>query len=368
MLLLVAMALMTGAAVLAALWPLSRRSPPSHSEGNGDLGFYRDQLAEIDREIERGLISPGEANAARAEAGRRLIRAGGEVQSIGVSEGEPALRRRRAAAAFSLSIVPLIGLAVYGALGSPQLSSGQGAGQGSGAALADMAALIGQVERHLATRPEDGRGWDVIAPVYLRAGRYDDAAKAFAAARRLEGETVDRLTGYGEALVAAAGGVVSADAGAAFARALAIDPGSAKARFFVALGLEQDGELSRARAAYERILADAPGNAPWRPVVEGRLARLSNSQNPASASLPAEAVTPEIRAMVEGLDARLQQGGGTEAEWARLIRSYAVLGRPEDALDRLGKAKIALADDQAARGSLDRLAQELGLLKREASR
>jgi len=28
--------------------------------------------------------------------------------------------------------------------------------------------------------PQDGKGWEVLAPIYLRAGRFDDALQAYA--------------------------------------------------------------------------------------------------------------------------------------------------------------------------------------------
>jgi cytochrome c-type biogenesis protein CcmH len=365
MLLWIAMALMTGAAVMAVLWPLSRRLSGAENESRGDVEFYRDQLAELDREVERGLISPDQAKAARAEAGRRLLQAHADDGPGTCSTGEPALRRRRAAAAFSLSIVPLIGLAVYGVLGSPQIPSRAGVEVARADVVRDLDGAVARIESHLAANPEDGRGWDVIAPVYLAAGRFEDAAKAYAAARRIEGESVDRLTGQGEALVGAAGGVVSAEAAQIFARARTLDSGSAKARFYGALAAEQDGDVARARTEYERMIAEAPDQAPWLSVVQARLARLDGAE---PAPVAAQSVTPEIAAMVEGLDSRLAQNGGTEPEWARLVRSFVVLGRPDDARDRLAKAKTALAGDAQASASLDRLAQDLGLRSREAAR
>ncbi len=113
-------ALMTGAAVMAVLWPLSRR--PIVAEGSPDKQFYHEQVAEIERDRERGLLTAEEAEAARIEAGRRLLRAvPAETVSPGMI-GEPALRRRRAASAVALSTIPLLALAAYGAFGSPALA------------------------------------------------------------------------------------------------------------------------------------------------------------------------------------------------------------------------------------------------------
>src|SRR4051812_46208561 len=114
------LALMTGAAVMTVLRPLSQDSSLQPA-AQADVNFYRDQVAEIARDEERGVISGREAAAARIESGRRLLRAAESEPRAGTSMGEPCLRRRRAAAALALSIVPLVGLALYGALGSPYL-------------------------------------------------------------------------------------------------------------------------------------------------------------------------------------------------------------------------------------------------------
>ena len=65
---------MAAFAVLAALWPLLR--PPSGAQtdaGANEAAFFRAQLEEIRRDVERGLLPQREAESARAEAARRLI-------------------------------------------------------------------------------------------------------------------------------------------------------------------------------------------------------------------------------------------------------------------------------------------------------
>ncbi len=368
MLLWISLALMTGAAVLSVLWPLSRAS--AASEPDSDVPFYKAQLAEIDRDRERGLLDAPEAEAARVESGRRLLRAAGAVAAPMDATSEPALRRRRAASALSLSVVPIVGLALYGGLGSPELTGRRAveppASTSSETAPSGLASALARVEDHLAANPNDVRGWDVIAPIYLRTGRFDDAARAFGQARRLGGDTAERLLGEGEALVSAAGGTVDAPARELFRRVIERDPASPPARYYLALGAEQAGDREGASAGYRALLAASKPDAAWVPLVRTRLARLGGG--PAVATLPDGAVTPEIAAMVSGLDTRLARGGGSEAEWSRLIRSFAVLGRRDDARDRLGRARTALAGDPEAAPRLDTLAEELGLGAVGASR
>ena len=122
--------------------------------------------------------------------------------------------------------------------------------------------------------PEDGEGWDVIAPVYYKLGRFRDAANAYAHAARLKGETVRRLAGLAESAVFAADGIVTEEARAAYEKILKLEPGRVEPRFWLALAKEQDGKLADALADYKALLAEAPPDAPWRAAVEGRIAEV----------------------------------------------------------------------------------------------
>jgi len=134
--------------------------------------------------------------------------------------------------------------------------------------------LLARVENHLAEKPDDGRGWELLAPLYLRLGRTADAVKARANALRLLGETAGRLADLGEALVADANGVVTANARAAFDRATALDGNQPKARFFLGLAAEQDGRKHEARKIWQALAASAPADAPYLPAVRAALERV----------------------------------------------------------------------------------------------
>lgn len=353
-------ALMTGAAVMAVLWPLSRR-PTLPGGQEADAAFYQDQIAEIDRDLERGLISAREAEAARAEAGRRLLRAAAQADQAANAEGEPALRRRRAASALALSLVPLCALTVYGAYGSPALPGKPLAARvGADPERIDIAEAVARIEGHLAQNPNDGRGWEIVAPVYMRSGRYDDAAKAYEAAIRALGPSADRFANLGEALVNAASGVVSAEARSAFEAALKADPVAPKAQFYLARAAEQDGDRAGAASRYQALVASSPPDAPWVPVVKDRLAAL---QGPAAdiAALPPGQQGEAIRGMVEGLSGRLASQGGTVEEWARLVRARTVLGERDKAVAALAEARKAHAADPGKLAELEALVRPLGL-------
>src|SRR6187551_2703128 len=119
MILWLAFALMTAAAVFAVLWPLSRRA--SERAGGSDIVVYRDQLDEIARDRAAGLIGEGEAEAAKVEVSRRLIAAADAAEGEQLTGGASSLWRRRATAVAALLLVPAGATALYMVLGSPQL-------------------------------------------------------------------------------------------------------------------------------------------------------------------------------------------------------------------------------------------------------
>jgi cytochrome c-type biogenesis protein CcmH len=365
-------ALMTAAAVWAVLWPLARRGNELRS--GSDVAVYRDQLAEVERDRAAGLIGESEAVGARVEVSRRLI-AAADAQTGPPSSASSATWRRRAVALVALVVLPFGAAAFYLALGSPSLPD-QPLAPRLAASRSDPSVdtLIAQVEEHLSRRPEDGRGWEVIAPVYLRLGRFDDAVKARRNALRLNGATGEREAALGEALVFAANGVVTAEAKAAFERAIALDANRVEARYFLGLAAEQDGDYSQAAATWRALLEAAPPDAPWIDVLRGALARVnpggatgspridpSDEQVTASRQLGPEQRKAMIEGMVERLSERLHRDGADVDGWLRLVRSYLVLGQPEKARAAVIDARRALAGDAIKLRRLDDLLRGLGL-------
>jgi cytochrome c-type biogenesis protein CcmH len=373
MILWIIFALMTAAAILAVLWPLGRKA--AAGRGGNDLAVYQDQLEEIGRDRSAGLIGHAEADAARVEVSRRLL-AAADVEATAAQPAASAaqsLWRRRAAAIAALIVLALLPLGFYLVLGSPNVP-GQPAFARAKAVPGDQSidALVGQVEAHLAKSPNDGSGWEVIAPVYLRLGRFDDAVTARRKALALNGETATRDADLGEALVAAANGVVTDEAKHVFATAVTRDPHEAKARYFLGLADEQDGNRTGAAARWRAMLEEAPAGAPWVGFVRSALGRVtgepvaeasgpSDAEIAATANMSDEQRVEMIRGMVGRLSDRLHAQGGDVEGWLRLVRAYAVLGDRDKAKDAAADARHALADHPDDIKRVDELVKGLGL-------
>jgi cytochrome c-type biogenesis protein CcmH len=372
--------LLTACAVLSVLVPIVRRAPDAEQPSSHDLEVYRDQLAELDRDAARGLIRAAEAEEARAEISRRILKIAGE-------HGSPAGRPRkfgvaRAAAFAAVLSVPVVSWGLYAALGSPDNPSQPlSARLAADPANVPVDELIARAEAHLVAFPDDGRGWDVLAPVYLRMGRFDDSIEAFRQAIRLLGATADREAGLGEAITAAAGGLVSADAKGAFERALKLEPGHPKSAFFLASTLAQQGRVEEAVAAWNAMRPGLPPDSPWLTAIDQVLAeanrRLAAVGTPPAENGPgaddiaaASQMSPEdrnamIETMVARLDEKLKQNPLDPEGWQRLVRSYVVLGKTDEARDALARGVAALGAASKQAAELQAFAATLGLTRAE---
>ena len=392
MVLWIGFAVLTAVVVAALLRPLLAPPAPGHAEAGANAAVYRDQLAEIETERARGLIGEAEAEAARIEIARRLLATADAngPEAPASARGEITTIAMVVAAALPvLAIVAYLAVGAPGQPGQPHAARSPASARGT-APGTDQ--LISKVEERLRAMPEDGRGWDVIAPVYLRLGRYREAADAFTRALRLVGESPDRLAGLAESEVLANDGVITEVARKTYERLRELVPDRMEPRFWLAVAAEQDGRFEDAAKAYALLLNEGEADAPWRPTVierwreargklglatepvpiptpasradvaaGGRAPALAKSDVDAVQAMPAEARTKMIEDMVAGLDQRLSKDGRDLEGWQRLIRAYAVLGRREDALAALERARTALAEEMQSLEALSRLARSLGL-------
>lgn len=356
-------ALLTGAAVFAILWPLASKARVSAL--TPDVAFYKAKLTEIEREAESHLLSTEEAQAARTEAARRLLRA---TDAMHAPKRSTSRLPVRIAAVVALTFVPALSLGLYSVLGHPNwpddpLSARLKTPPGK----LNLAAAVAKVEAHLLHHPKDGRGYEVLVPAYMELGRFGDAVHAAAMALQLLGTTPRRLTIYGETMVYAAGGVVTEAASKVFAQAAAAKPAPPKALFFLGLAAAQGGNKKQALKDWQALLAQLPKSAPMRADLVPRIAALKKSMQPqanevaAIAALPAAKRAAVIKAMVDRLAARLAQNGHDIEGWLRLVRAYKVMNEDAKARAALASARHNFGNDPQAMARLDALARQLGL-------
>ncbi len=330
-----------------------------------DLQVYKDQLAEVERDVARGVLGEADAEAARTEVARRILaadkRAGREAKGTGAD---------RTATFTSIGFVGLVlagSLALYSQMGVPgaqdqpleaRIRAAQEAranrpGQEVAEANtprrevevdAEYEELVAQLREVVKTRVDDAQGFRLLANHEARLGNFTEARIAQQRVLELVGDkaTEADYTDLAEIMIIAAGGYVSLDAEDALAQAINMNPKSQRARYYSGLALAQNGRPDIAYRMWEGLLQEGPGDAPWIPLIQAQIGAVAqaagisrtdlNAPGPTAEDIENTAEIPDddrqqmIRGMVTGLAERLATEGGTPAEWARLIRAYGVLG------------------------------------------
>ena len=343
--------------LLRALWrpPVA---PPSRADF--DLAVYRDQLAELDRDLARGVLTEDQAAAARSEIERRMLNADSNSPA---TPGSATGRGTRWLALVLAVLLPVGALGLYGGLGSPGMPSLPFAERPPPPTPdegGEVEKMVTQLEERLTQSPQDLEGWLLLGRVYRQMNRFADSADAFARAIALDPLDNEVKASRAEMLVAAAEGQVTAPARELLAEVLQADPGDPRGRYYAGLALAQDGLLQEALDLWTGLLRDSPPEAPWIPVVESQvreaaaelgldgealLGGLDRPRGPSAADLEAAGeMSPAerqamIQNMVAGLAERLAAEPGDLDGWLRLIRAYLVLGETEKARSALAKAE-----------------------------
>lgn len=377
--------LLTLMSVAAALWPVLR--PRSGGESSTEARIQAtkrvlvDQLDEIARDRERGLLNDDEAQNARAEVARRLIALDREAVPEASRTDKTAGRLYPWA---MIVLIPCLSIPLYLASGVPGAVDQPAPGSETVAApspeelaaIAEFDKRIAEVEAHLAQNPDDVRGWQLIGPIYQRLGRYDDAARAYRNALAIglpdKTATGTMQNGLGQVITVQAGGIVPDEALALFRQAQENHSSDPTGFFFEALAMTQKDLRAEAIAAWQTVI-DRFGreNPPWLEVAKRTLASLkaagAETTSPAGPNAEAigrldpEAQRAAITSMVAGLAERLEANPDDLSGWRRLIRSYMVLGEKADAEAALERARKIFAGNAQALADLEATAQENGL-------
>ena len=343
------------------LRPLLRRGAKLDRRQDHDLDVYRDQLTEVDRDLERGVISASDAVAARTEIERRILRTAEfedgppRPDRTWLSGGLPAL--------LLCLVIPGLALVIYDHLGSPGLPGEPFAAREGRPDNGQQDQIITQLKQRLASNPGDTDGWTLLGNLYARMGRWAEAGAAYRDALSADGQHQEALLGMAESLVALAQGLVVPEARLIFAGILEKDPKQPSALYYAGLALAQDGRLEDAYELWSNLIGAAPPQAPWLPLVQRQLARLSaemGRQDPGTTATGPAGPSPEdaeaaaemspeereafIRAMVQRLADRLAETPDDLDGWLRLARSYRMLGEEEQARDALLAAEALVED------------------------
>lgn len=275
--------LITGLVLFAvigvAVRPLASGKETSGKPSSHDLNVFTDQLASIDADVARGVLTEDQAGPTRLEISRRILAA--DRRSRDESESGPAGRAvTRVTVALLVMFLGLGSLGLYGVVGSPgmpdlplserirmmnetrpdQLEAERAAGIPATELAAPDADLMQKLRDVVASRPEDVTGMRFLARQEARTGRLREA-------RQIQMRVIDALGTGANAddfndlavyMIGAAGGYISPEAEAVLSRALERDPQNRRARHLLAISLLQAGRKAQAIRTWQQLLSEAP--------------------------------------------------------------------------------------------------------------
>ena len=391
MILWLIVAAITAVALILILRPLLRGQQDGASRAVLETAIYRDRLAEVKRELERGLLSAAEAEAAEAEISRRMLSVAEAKTSAAMELAGQ--RSRWVAAALVTAVLPLGAVVLYLAVGAPDEPNYPFVARQAERDLTtehagvDMDQAMERLAERLEQDPGDLEGWLLLARTYMAAGRFEDAIGAFRRVLELSPDRdPDLLGAYGETLVAAAGGIVTPEAREIFEEVSGIQPDNPGPKFYIGLARAQAGDGRGALEIWLEIEAETPPGTPWLSALREQIERTADEfgidlasiapSRPAPASSPgpsAEDVAAAqsmsnneqdemIRSMVTRLAERLEEEPEDVEGWLRLAQAYRVLGETDKAVQSVQRA--AAAGDTATpalRARIEGMARDLGV-------
>lgn len=364
---------LAGLAAALLVLPLWRRKTNAATRADFDLAVFQDQLAEIERDAERGLLEAKQAEAARLEVQRRILARADEAER----GAEPAPMGRRIVLAAAVG-APIAAALVYLLVGTPEMPDfplasrpdvRESAARASAEArlreqIPDLDAALARLEERLRREPDDRRGWLMLGRTYMALEKYPEAAAAFARANALDRDP-QTATEEAEALIMANNRNVPPLALKILAEVLEQDPREPRARYYVGVAKAQGRDFEGAAQEWTDLIALSPADAEWTPMVRERieaaakelgvkpnsfapspaaqaLAKSAPATTTSSPAAPAPALPDGqeemIRGMVGRLAERLKENPNDAEGWRMLARSYEVLGETEKAKEARAKA------------------------------
>lgn len=399
-----AITLMVGAVLATAVVRGGRRAVGSRAAS--DVEVYRGQLAEVDRDVARGVIGKADAERVHAEIARRLIAA----DKARTDETASASKAPTGVALCLIAVGLVASVTSYWWLGAPgygdmslkdriefaeEVRTSRPAQEVAERSLppfvdppemdARYKSLMEQLRSTVAERPDDIQGHQLLVQQERRIGNFAAAKEAQVKLATLKGDDVNAqdLADLGELQVLSAGGYVSPEAEMSLRAALAQDPTNGTARYYLGLMLVQTGRPDQAFRIWDGLLRAGPEDAPWIPPIVAQIEELADlagvryalpeigssaARGPSAEDIDnARDMTPAERmdmigSMVIGLSQRLADEGGPARDWARLISSLGVLGEWERALAIHTNAVEVFADDPGALDMINAAGRDAGVV------
>ena len=286
------------AALLFVLWPLLRSHPATPADaGSANLDIYRDQFAELERDVKLGTLDSAQYEGARSELQRRLLADLGPAEGVRV---RPAASGKWAALAIGVALPVAVAL-LYWRLGEPQGIGApkQAAREAPAMTPEQFEAMTRKLAQRMADKPDDAVGWLMLGRAYKALGRPADAVVALKQANQRKPGEAEILIEYAEALAQAAGGTLAGEPRRLLEQALAVAPNDPKALTLAGGAAFEARDYAKALAYWERLAAQVPPDSELGQALGAGMERArSLAQGGKAAALTPAAIGAVVRGQV----------------------------------------------------------------------
>lgn len=254
---LAAAAALVAATLAFLLTPLLRRpvesAEPTRTAINAEI--YRDQFAELDRDLAAGGLSRADFEEGRRELQRRLL------EDAGTDAKSAAAGRRAGLSAVLVGLaLPIAAALLYFSLGNLQALS-PASMQPPKVTAQQIEEMVAKLAARLQENPDDPKGWIMLGRSYKAMGRYEESSRAFSKAETLVNEDPHLLAEYAEALALSTGGSLKGRPGALIDRALQLDPDHPGALILAGTAAYERNDFAAAATYWERLLKQLPADS-----------------------------------------------------------------------------------------------------------
>jgi len=282
-------ALFVAVALLLVLLPLlrQRKSAAGTDRDATNVKLYRDELDDIEREHDDGILDDKQYREARQEIERRLLEDVAPAAAAAAPGGARSTRWAALTVAIALPLVAVLGYLQFGDIKALDPTVRQ---EGHPVTPTQIAEMVEKLAQRLKQNPGDANGWAMLGRSNAVLGRYQEAANAYARATALVGDDANLLADYADTLAMARGGNLVGEPMEIVQRGLKVDPNNVKL-----LALAGSAEFTQKNYAaavqyWERSLAHIAPGSDFRREVEGSIEEARRVGNLPAAKPAAQAM------------------------------------------------------------------------------
>jgi len=329
-----------------------------HSKQNVEV--YKAQLRELDADLKNGLLGDAEADTARLEIERRLLKA--------VAEKDTSHEKKQGVStAFLITVTVLLLLVsatIYLYIGMPGMRDFALKDQRHSVMQREaknekspqIHQEISEIQQHLQQKPEDVLAWRALGQYQSQLDNRAAAAQAFQHWYELEPDNIDAAVVYSESLIMLSNGRVGPAALLVLNKAQKMQPRNPGVRHYLAMAHYQAGRVEQALADWKALEAESKPGVPWLRQLRAWIRRaesdlgietakssdvvpeISAADRKAIQDMSGEDQLAMIKSMVGRLQGKMDQNPDNIEGWVRLAKAYMVLGQKEDAIRSLEQA------------------------------